>query len=159
MRTAIKSNRSVVLAGATAALALAAMGFAGAAQARDNVYWSVGVGSPGVSVNVGNGFPVYAEPQPVYIQPQPVYVQPAPVYYQPRPVFVEPAPVYMEPQPVYYGRPYGWRARHGGYYMQAPRPMYGQGYAPVYYQRDGRGDNRHDDRRSNWREDRHEDRR
>ncbi|MHB1198178.1 MAG: hypothetical protein ACYCZ6_01195 [Polaromonas sp.] len=154
MKTAIKSNRSAIVAGAAAALALAAMGFAGAAQARDNVFWSVGVGTPGVSLNVGNGFPVYVEPQPVYIQPQPVYVQPAPVYYQPRPVFVRPAPVYVQPQPVYYGRPQGWRARHSGY-LQPSRPMYGQGYAPVYYQRDGRGEDRRDDRR----DDRHEDRR
>ena len=138
MKSAIKPNRSAVLAGAAATLAIAAMGFAGAAQARDNVYWSVGVGGPGVGVNVGNGFPVYA--------PQPVYVQPAPVYVQPRPVFVQPAPVYYAPQPVYYERP---RHRHHreGYYQQAPRGYYGQGYAPVYYDRDGRGDNRHDGRR------------
>ncbi|MCJ7798770.1 MAG: hypothetical protein MUP33_03265, partial [Polaromonas sp.] len=80
MKTAIKSNRTIILASASAALAVAAMGFAGAAQARDDVFWSVGVGSPGVSLNVGNA-------PPVYVQPQPVYVQPAPVYYQPRPVF------------------------------------------------------------------------
>lgn len=141
VKTANNSNRSVALAGATAALALAAMGFAGSAQARDNVYWSVGVGSPGVSLNVGNGFPVYVVPQPVYIQPQPVYVQPAPVYYQ--------------PQPVYYARPYGWRHRHGGRYIEAPRPMYGPGYAPVYYQRNGWSGDRHEDRR----DDRHEGRR
>ncbi len=145
MKTAIKSNRSVALAGATAALALAAMGFAGAAQARDNVYWSVGVGSPGVSVNLGNGFPVYVEPQPVYVQPPPVYVQPASVYYQ--------------PQPVYYNPSYGWQARHGGRYVQA-RPMYGHGYAPVYYQQRGdRRDNRHEDRHDDRRDNRHEDRR
>lgn len=130
MKTAIKANRSVVLAGA-ATLAVAALGFAGAAQARDNVYWSVGVGSPGVAVNVGNAFPVYVEPQPVYVQPAPVYVQPAPVYYQP-------APVYYQPQPVYYGRPHGWYKHHGGYY--------GPGYAPVYYQREGRHGHQHGDR-------------
>ena len=148
MKTTIKSNHSAMVAGAAAALALAAMGFASSAQARDNVYWSVGVGSPGVSVNVGNGFPVYVEPLPVYIQPRPVYVQPAPVYYRP-------APVYVEPLPVYYGRPYGWNRRHGGHYMQAPRPGYGAGYAPVYYQRDAW----HQDRREDRREDRWEDRR
>lgn len=146
MKTAIKSNRSAVVAGAAATLALAVMGFAGAAQARENVFWSVGVGTPGVSLNVGNVGPVYVEPQPVYIQPQPVYVQPAPVYYQPRPVFVRPAPVVV-PQPVYYGRPSGWRARQRGYYVQAPRPMYGPGYAPVYYQRGGSRDNGHEGQR------------
>lgn len=127
MKTAIKASRSAAVAGAAAALAIAALGFTGAAQARDNVFWSVGVGSPGVAVNVGNAFPVY-------VQPQPVYVQPAPVYVQPRPVYVQPAPVYLQPQPVYYGRPPGWYKRHGGYYAQGP------GYAPVYYQREGRHD-------------------
>lgn len=162
MKTAIMVNRSVVLAGATAALAVAALSFAGSAQARDDVFWSVGVGAPGVSLNVGNAGPVYMQPQPVYIEQQPVYVQPAPVYYQPRPVFVRPAPVYVQPQPVYYGRPYGWNRRHGGQYMQAPRRGYGAGYyGPAYapvsqvgYQRDGRNDNRHDGRRDGWREDR-----
>ncbi len=134
MKTVIKANRSVVVAGAIATLAVAAMGFAGSAQARDNVYWSVGVGAPGVGVNVGNGY----QPQPVYVQPQPVYVQPAPVYYQPRPVFVQPQVVYEAPQPVYYGRPHGWQRHHGGGYYGR-----GQDYAPVYYQRDQRGDRRH----------------
>lgn len=118
MKTAIKANRSAALVGA-AALAVAAMGFAGAAQARDNVYWSVGVGSPGVAMNVGNAYPVYVEPQPVYIQP-------APVYYQPQPVYVQPAS-------VYYGRP-GWRGRYNGY------------YAPVYYRRGGEHGHQHGDR-------------
>lgn len=121
MKTAIKANRSVAAFGAAAALALASLGFAGAAQARDNVTFSVGVATPGVHVGVTNGYPVY--PQPVYVQPAPVYYQPAPVYY-PRPVYVRPAPVYVVPQPVYY-------PRHGGYYG----PRYG--YAPVYYQRPG----------------------
>ena len=35
-------------------LVVGALGFAGAAQARDNVFWSVGVGAPGVAVGVGN---------------------------------------------------------------------------------------------------------
>jgi len=147
MKTAIKTNRSVALAGATAALAVAALGFAGAAQARDDVYWSVGVGSPGVSVNVGNAYPVYT-PAPVYVQPAPVYYQPAPVYVRPAPVYVRPAPVFVQPRPYYYGPPqvvyvqpghrHGWHKKHGrdhdddGY-----RGGYGyrQGYAPVYYQR------------------------
>ena len=117
MKTAIKLNRSAVLAGAAATLAIAAMGFAGAAQARDNVYWSVGVGGPGVGVNVGNGFPVYA-PQPVYVQPAPVYYQSAPVYVQPAPVYYRQRPVVVAPYPVYrtgWERPgyYGerWRGR------------------------------------------------
>ena len=136
MKSAIKPNRSAVLAGAAATLAIAAMGFAGAAQARDNVYWSVGVGVPGAVVNVGNAGAIYQPP--VYVQPQPVYVAPAPLYVRPRPVFVQPAPVYYAPQPVYYQRP-GHRHHRQGYYQQAPRGYYGQqGYAPVYYNRDGR---------------------
>ena len=133
MKTAIKTNRSVATAGAAAALAVAALGFAGAAQARDDVYWSVGVGSPGVSVNVGNAFPVYT-PAPVYVQPAPVYYQPAPVFVQPRPYFGPPQVIYAPP-----GHRHGWYKKHGrdhdddrGY-----RGDYGyrQGYAPVYYQR------------------------
>jgi len=152
MKTAIKSNRTIILASASAALAVVAMGFAGAAQARDNVYWSVGVGSPGVSVNVGNAQPVYAQPAPVYYQPAPVYMQPAPVYYQPRPVYVRPAPVYLAPQPVYYEqrRGHGRRHGHGGQYVQAPQQGYGGGYygpvSRVGYDRDDRG-GRYGDRR------------
>ena len=152
MKTAIMVNRSVFMAGATAALALAALSFAGSAQARDNVFWSVGLGAPGVSLNVGNAGPVYMQAQPVY---QPVYVEPAPVYYyQPRPVFVRPAPIYVQPQAVYYDRPYRSHRRHDGRYMQGPRAGYGAGYygpryAPVtqvYYQPGGRSFERHDGR-------------
>lgn len=96
------------------------------AQARDNVYWSIGVDSPGVQWGVSN-----APPAPVYVQrPRPVYVQPAPVVVYPgygygyeRPRFVSPAPVY---------------------YQQPPRVVYGSSYrAPI-----GRGYDRH------WRGDR-----
>jgi hypothetical protein len=156
MNTNIKTSRSIVVASAMATLAVAAIGFAGSAQARENVYWSVGVGTPGAVVNVGNVGSVYQQ-QPVYVQPQPVYVQPAPVYYQQRPVFVRPQPVYVQPQPVYYERPRGHHRRHGGYQEQGPRNGgyygqrqrngYGPGYAPVYHQRDGRDGNRHDGRR------------
>ena len=150
MKTSLKANRSMrslVGAGAAVTLAVAALGFAGAAQARDNVFWSVGVGSPGVEVNVGNSLPFYVQPQPIYVQPAPVYVQPAPVYY-PRPVYVQPQPVYVQPAPVYYGRP-GWRARNGYVQGVGYGPGYyggGQGYGPGYYQR-GDGD---------WRRDRHD---
>ncbi|CDS54337.1 hypothetical protein [Polaromonas sp. CG9_12] len=172
MKTSIRTTRSSILAGAAATLAVAALGFAGAAQARDSVSWSVGVGIPGSVVNVGNvgsvyPQPIYVQPQPVYVQPQPVYVQPAPRYYQqqqqpvylepppnyyqPRPVFVRPAPVYLAPQPIYYERErrhghHGHHGRHdGGNYVQGNG--YGQGYGQVYYQRDGYRGDRHDDRR------------
>ncbi|MDP1742587.1 MAG: hypothetical protein Q8M51_04525 [Polaromonas sp.] len=134
-------KRALLMAGATAALALAAMAFSGGAQARSDVSFSVGVGLPGVHVGVSNAYPVY---QPVYQQP--VYVQPAPVYYQPQPVYVQPAP-------VYYGRPHGWHKRHGhhgrdddnrhggyrsnGHYVQShgPQPyVHGpQGFKPQGY--------------------------
>ncbi len=153
MKTVMKTNRSLVVASGMATLAVAAMGFVGSAQARDNVLWSVGVGTPGAVVNVGNvgsvyqPQPVYVQPQPVYVQPQPVYVQPAPVYYQPRQVIVQPQAVYGVPQPAYYGHPrHGGHRRHDGYYVEAPRG-YGQGYAPAYYPREGRDHDRHDGRR------------
>lgn len=60
------------------ALVAAAGMTAGAAQARDDVQWSVTIGSP-----------VYTRPAPVYV-PAPVYA-PAPVYVQPAPVVVYPS--------------------------------------------------------------------
>lgn len=92
----------------------------GTAQARgqDDVYWSIGVQSPGVSVGVSNAPP----PRQVVVQPQPVVIyQPAPVVvhrphmypHQPypyvRPVVVQPQPVVVHP-----GWGYGprWDDRH-----------------------------------------------
>jgi hypothetical protein len=159
MSTATRTNvtsgfsakRSAMIAGATAALAIAAMGFASSAEARGDVSFSVGVGLPGVAVGVTNAYPVYGgypqpiyvEPAPVYVQPRPVYVQPAPVYYEPPPVYYRPRPVYVQPAPVYYDRPHGWQGRHG-YYRDRDgdgRPdgyrggYYGPRPAPIYYQR------------------------
>lgn len=94
----MKSMQRMLAAGA---LALGALGSAGMAQARD-VYWSVGVGSPGVAIGVGNAPPAYYAP-PVYMQPAPVYVQPHPVYMQP---------------PAYYGPPRGYRPAR--YYYGPP---------------------------------------
>lgn len=99
-------RRSWFAAVATAGMALALMAGAGTAQARSDVYWSVGVGAPGVAVGVGNAAPVYyAPPAPVY------YAPPAPVYYAPpRPVYyAPPAVMYAPPQQLYYG---GHRHRH-----------------------------------------------
>ena len=76
----------------------------GAAHARGNdVYWSVDVGSPGLSVGVGNAPRVYAPP--VYVAPPrpTVYVQPAP------PPVVVYEPPYGGP---YYGQPYGGGRYH-----------------------------------------------
>ena len=113
---------------ATGLLAAGALGAVGVAQARD-VYWSVGVGAPGVSVGVGNAAPYYA--------PQPVYVSPPPVYVEPRPVYVAPPP------PAYYGPPPG--------YYRPPRVVYRP--APGYYYGPPGGYYRHHryDRYRDWR--------
>lgn len=50
---------------AAIALTLGAFAAASSAQARTDVYFSVGVQSPGY----------YVQPAPVYVQPAPVYVQ------------------------------------------------------------------------------------
>jgi PXPV repeat (3 copies) len=104
----MKVSRSLYATAAAGALALAALGTTTAAQARSDVFWSVGISSPGVQLGVGNApvyqhfpQPVYVQPQPVYVQPAPVYSRPAPIYYRPAPVFVQPAPVYVRPAPVY----------------------------------------------------------
>lgn len=87
------------LLAAMASVAALTLGAGSAAQAHENIYWSVGIASPGVSVGVAN-----APPMPVYPS---MYVQPYPVVVAPRPVY------YAAPAPVYYGPPPGWRHRHG----------------------------------------------
>ena len=80
---------------AAVALALGAMATVSAAHARSDVYFSVGVQSPGV-----------------LLQPAPVYVQHQAVYAAPRPVYGAPQPRYL-PAPVRHGRhdrPY-WERR------------------------------------------------
>ena len=106
----MKYSRSVYAKAAAVALVLAAAGTATVAQARSDVFFSVGANvAPGVAIGVSNA-PMYYPP--VYVQPQPVYVQPAPVYYgYGAPVYYRPAPVYYAPAPVYYG-PRGHRRHH-----------------------------------------------
>ncbi len=133
MKTFALPNRALLLSGACTGLAIVAMGFAGQAQARDNLTFSVSVGGPGVLVGTSNAYPVYNQPRPVYVQPAPVYYQSAPVYYQPRPVYYSAPPVYAVPQQVYYARPQGWQ--HGHFKKHQRYESYNQGYAPVYYQR------------------------
>lgn len=105
----MKTSRSTFSrVAAIGAFALSALGTAPVAQARSDVFFSLGANiAPGVTLGVSNARPyyapsVYVQPAPVYYQPAPVYYQPAPAYYQPAPVYYEPAPVYYEPQPVYY---------------------------------------------------------
>ena len=102
----MRALQGVALAGT---LVIGALGFAGAAQARDNVYWSLGVGAPGVALGVGNAPPVVYAPPPVYVAPPPVYVPPRPVYMAPPPAYYAP-PVVYRPAPGYY---YGPRGEHG----------------------------------------------
>lgn len=74
------------------------------AHARD-VYFSVGVDSPGVSVGVSN------LPPPRVVHRRPVYVEHAPVYSRPgygyvRPVVIAPQPVYVQGGWAYRGDRY-----------------------------------------------------
>ncbi|MDB5870889.1 MAG: hypothetical protein JWQ07_331 [Ramlibacter sp.] len=100
----MKFSSSVFGKAAAVALVLAAAGTASVAQARGNVYFSVGANvAPGVNIGVSNGPMFYP---PVYAAP--VYYQPAPVYYEPGPI-VYSTPVYVRPSRVYYGNYYGRR--------------------------------------------------
>ena len=95
-------------------IALLAIGLSGAAQAQQQVYWSVGLSSPGVQLGVGSAPPVLVlQPgyQPVYLQQRPVYVAAQPVYYvRPVPVMVAP-PRYIRADWRYAGHRHGWEER------------------------------------------------
>ena len=127
-------NLSVCLPGfgefkalAAVVLLAGAASFVGSARA-DNVYWSIGVASPGVAVAATN-----AHPGPIYVQPAPVYVQPRLVYGQLVQVYVQPVlvqtPVWAPP-----GRAHGWHKKHhherehGNSHAQGQVQGYAQGY-------------------------------
>lgn len=103
----------------------------GQAQARDDVYWSIGVHSPGVAVGVSNAPPppvVVHQAYPVYT-PYPAHVhQPRPVYQ--RPIVVQTAPVVVHPYRYPYVRP-----------VVVERPW--RGHGPRW---DDRGHGRHEGR-------------
>lgn len=111
-------SRSLIAKAAAAAVVLAAAGTASVAQARDNVYFSIGANvAPGVVVGASNYAPRYYAPAPVYYAPAPVYYESAPVYYEPSPVYYESAPVVWGPRPVFYGGvQYYWSPRHHRHY-------------------------------------------
>ncbi len=112
----MKIHRSAFARVAAGALALAALGMTAAAQAGD-VYWSIGLSSPGVQVGVANAPPVIVH-QPVYSRPYPVYRETYPVYWQPPVVYVAPRPViYVQPAPFYMPPPRYVRAewKHHGH--------------------------------------------
>lgn len=107
----------------------------GVAHARD-VYFSVGVNSPGVSVGVSNLPPVHYYPAPVVVAPPVVYAPPPPVVVYPpsRSVRAYPPVVYARP-PVVYGPPPGHWHAHRGHWKNAPdrwhrdgRPSRGDGH-------------------------------
>ena len=114
----INSASSLV---AAAILVWGGVGIAATAQAGD-VYWTVGVSSPGVQVGVSSGGrygaypPAYVQPYPVYTQPYSAYTQPYTVYEAPNVVYVRHAPVYVtQYQYAPVGRPHpgsGWRHGH-----------------------------------------------
>jgi len=107
--TILSLRAGLMAAGAAVAIAMSA----GTAQARD-VNWSVGINSPGVSVGVGNGYPVYVAPQPIYYAPPPVYYSPPrPVYYAP-PAYYAPGHYYRDGHRNRYDRD-DRHHRHGGY--------------------------------------------
>ena len=111
-------RRSSSLARGLAMAALAASGWAlsaGASQAHArDVYWSVGVNSPGVSVGVSN-----APPPRVVVHPRPVYVEPAPVVVYPG--HRHPRPVVVAPARVVYADDYGYREYHHYHYDRRDR--------------------------------------
>lgn len=119
----MKATTSVKALAALACVAALTLGASGAAQAHgDNIYWSIGVGSPGVQVGVASAPPMVMYP-PVYMAPRPV--------------------VYMPPPPVVYGPP-GWygRPEHGwgrGYREYERRGGYGERYE---HGREGRWEGR-----------------
>ena len=132
----MNKTRSIYALVAFAAVALAGLGASGAAQARSDVNWSIGIGVPGVVVGVGNGYQGYQgyqghsgyAPQAYYPPQRPVYYAPPPVYYAP------PPPVYYAPRPVYYAPPVVVRpGYYGGHYNQ---------YRPQRQHRHYRGDDR-----------------
>lgn len=103
----MKIHRSASSLVAVGALALAAVGMASSAQAGD-VYWSIGVNSPGLQVGVANGAPMVLMQPPIYSQPYPypVYREPRVVYRQPRVIYEEPRQVvYVRQAPVFIAQP------------------------------------------------------
>lgn len=120
----MKSSKFVI-----AAVGLASMLCAGAAMAhdRDNVQWSVTIGSD-------YGAPVYSRPAPVYVQP------------------AYPAPVYAAPEYRYHHRHYQQPTRWDVDGDGIPN-RYDRVYNPRW-DRDGDGvpnwQDRHDNRRDGW---------
>ena len=105
-------SRGFAKAMAATALLVGIAAYSASARA-DNVYWSIGLGSPGVTVGMTN-----ARPLPIFVQPQPYYGQPAPVFVHPRAIYPQQVPIYVQLGPVYQhgwagqGRPHGKGKKH-----------------------------------------------
>lgn len=135
----VRSSRLMGLLAASAGV-WALSGAASVAQARDNVYWSIGVNSPGVSVGVTNTRPVAVYPAPVVVH------SPPPVVYAPPPVVYAPPPVVYHPRPSR-----SVRAVSGVVVQQPPVVV----YAPPPYHRhwDGHPGRGHKHGHRHWRDD------
>ena len=72
MKAKWSAKYSVAALAGAASLAVLALGASTMAFAGD-VYWSVGLSSPGVQLGVFSPPPVFVQPQPYYVQHQPVY--------------------------------------------------------------------------------------
>ncbi len=105
-------SRNIAKVMAATVLLIGVAAFASNARA-DNVQWSIGLGSPGVTIGMSN-----ARPLPIFVQPQPYYGQVAPVYMQPGAIYTQQMPIYVQPAPIYrsgwapQGRGYGMGQRH-----------------------------------------------
>jgi hypothetical protein len=106
-------SRSVAKAMAAFALLIGVAAYSASARA-DDIYWSIGLGSPGVTIGMTN-----ARPLPIFVQPQHYYVQPATLYVHPGAIYAQPVPIYVQPpRPVYQqgwavqGRPHGKGPKH-----------------------------------------------
>lgn len=104
--------RTVAKVMAAAALLIGVAAYSTSAQAN-NVDWSIGLGSPGVTIGMTN-----ARPLPVYVQPQPYHGQRGSVFVHPGAVYSQQVPIYVQPRPVYLqgwsgqGRPHGKGHQH-----------------------------------------------
>jgi hypothetical protein len=107
-------SRRFAKAMAACALLIGVAAYSASARA-DNVYWSIGLGSPGVTIGMTNARPlpifVQPQPQPYYVQPATVYVHPGAIYSQQVPIYVQPRPVYQQGWAVQ-GRPHGKGPKH-----------------------------------------------
>jgi hypothetical protein len=128
--------RGVALVSLAAGAWAMTMGTAHARGDRDgDVYWSVGVSQPGVSVGVSNMPP----PRVVVVQPRPVIVEQRPVVIE-RPVRYEQRVVVVR-EPVYY-RDYGprWHKRHDRRWKVRHGHRHDYRYDDRYDHRDDRDD-------------------